>query len=640
MMKFLVLVSVALGYIIHWRTSFFNDLAPLTIGSLWKKIYNPPTPLNLSIAAVVLLSRLPHYLKIFKTWRTSRRVVHFNWAEPKEAALSWTGRIIEKPTLFSHLDDETLLPPETGKTESQRQHLTCYDPSTAYHLTTIPLLSADEVAERIKRAHEAQPDWAKTTFAQRKMVLRSLKDWVVRDMDIIVRVACRDTGKTRVDAVFGEILTTLSKLDWLIKYGEDTLKPSRKPGNLLLAHKVSDVHHIPLGTTLALVSWNYSFHNLISPIIVSLFAGNTVVVKCSEQVAWSSLWYYNGIRACLTACGMDPNVVQLVVCLPDVAEKVTRNSLIKHITFIGSEPVGRLVAAAAASIMVPTCIELGGKDPAFIMPDCKLESFASTWMRGAFQSAGQNCIGIELFLVPRSLYPKFIAIVEPRVRALRLGMDVGSLISHTPIKRLESLLESATQAGARVLVGGKQYHHPDHPHGAYYEPTLVVDVNMDMGIANEELFAPVMTVVPYDDVDEALGWLNGSRFGLGAGVYGEDRRECERVAGLLQCGMVSINDFGIFYLNQAAPFGGVKASGHGRFGGEEGLLAMTSTKTIIRDRFFSYIRTSIPRVVDFPLPDPEASWAFLVGLVGIAYGGVRGKIQGLYNVIRLAGTSE
>lgn len=151
-------------------------------------------------------------------------------------------------------------------------------------------------------------------------------------MDYIVQVACRDTGKTNVDAVFGEILTSLSKIDWLLKYGEKTLRPQKRAGNMLLAHKVSNVHYHPLGTVLALVSWNYSFHNLLSPIIAALFSGNTIVVKCSEQVAWSSMWFIGGIKECLKVCSLDPEIVQLVICLPGGAEKVTRNPTFKHIT--------------------------------------------------------------------------------------------------------------------------------------------------------------------------------------------------------------------------------------------------------------------------------------------------------------------
>ncbi|WVF68391.1 hypothetical protein IAT40_003156 [Kwoniella sp. CBS 6097] len=517
-------------------------LSALTLGQIWSHIYNPPNRINLTIAFLVISLKLPSYLKRYKSWRNSRRVVDFVWPVPKEADKSWTGKIIEKPSLFAHLDDENLLPPESGKTGQKRKHITCYDPSTAYHLTTLPLLSAEEISSHIEKADIAQRKWSKTSFAQRISFLRSIKAWVLKDMEGIVRVACRDTGKTEVDAVFGEILTTLSKLDWLIKYGEKTLSPDARPGNLLLAHKVSKVHYAPLGTVLACVSWNYSFHNAISPILAALFAGNSIVVKCSEQVAWSSMWFVGGVKACLSACGLDEDVVQLVVCLPEVAESVTRNKRIKHITFIGSEPVGKKVAAAAAELMVPTCIELGGKDPAFILPDADLDFFASTWLRGAFQSAGQNCIGIELFLVHRSQYNRFVSTVTPRVQALRPGLDVGSLISHTPIKKLESILQSAVNSGAKLLAGGKQYIHANHPHGAYFEPTLIVDVRMDMEIANEELFAPVMTVVPYDSVDEAVEWLNRSRYGLGAGVYGSDRAQCRKVAEKLQCGMVAINE--------------------------------------------------------------------------------------------------
>ncbi|WRT69802.1 uncharacterized protein IL334_006793 [Kwoniella shivajii] len=517
-------------------------LSHLTLGHIWKTIYNPPNKINLTIALIVISIKIPTYIESFRTWRQSRRVVSFRWDLPKEAYKFWRGEIIQNPSLFSHQQDDNLLPPETGKTGETRDHITCYDPSTGYHLLTLPLLSESEVSDQIANAHAAQPGWAQTTFAQRISFLRSIKAWVLRDMEGIVRVACRDTGKTEVDAVFGEILTTLSKLDWLIKHGEKTISPSSRPGNILLAHKVSKVHYSPLGTVLALVSWNYSFHNALSPILASLFAGNTVVIKCSEQVAWSTLWFIGGVKACLKACGLDEDVVQLVICLPDVAETITRNKLIKHITFIGSEPVGKKVAAAAAEIMVPTCIELGGKDPAFILPDTDLDFYASTWMRGAFQSAGQNCIGIEIFLVHRSQYPRFVEIMTPRVRSLRPGIDVGSLISHAAIAKLESILSSAVKSGARVLAGGKVHNHPEYPEGAYFEPSLIVDVTMDMETAQEELFAPVMTVIPYDDVNEAVSWLNQSRYGLGAGVYGKDRKECRRVAGKLECGMVAINE--------------------------------------------------------------------------------------------------
>ena len=181
-------------------------------------------------------------------------------------------------------------------------------------------------------------------------------------------------------------------------------------------------------------------------------------------------------------------------------------------------------------------------------PICRFSlSYRSVQLQGEAAhvsgQAGQNCIGIELILVPRPKYQLLIDLLVPRVKALRSGTDVGSLFSSAPISKLEDILTSASSQGAQVLAGGKSFEHPDHPGASYFQPTLVGEVKMDMDIARTELFAPVMSVVPYDTVDQAVEWLNKSRFGLGAGVYGNDKAECRRVAGLLECGMVSVNEY-------------------------------------------------------------------------------------------------
>jgi acyl-CoA reductase-like NAD-dependent aldehyde dehydrogenase len=132
--------------------------------------------------------------------------------------------------------------------------------------------------------------------------------------------------------------------------------------------------------------------------------------------------------------------------------------------------------------------------------------------------------------------------VEHRIKALRPGVDVGSLISAQPIERLERMLDAATKQGAKIVTGGKRFDHPDRPHAAYFQPTLVVDATMEMDIVGHELFAPVMTVLCYDSIDEAVDILNTGRYGLGASVFGNNKRQCQQVAGRLQCGMVSINE--------------------------------------------------------------------------------------------------
>lgn len=159
-----------------------------------------------------------------------------------------------------------------------------------------------------------------------------------------------------------------------------------------------------------------------------------------------------------------------------------------------------------------------------------------------FLQSGQNCIGIELVLVPRHLQSRLISLILPRVKALRPGVDVGSLISSQPIAKLESIIAEAEGSGAKLLCGGRRHQHPAFPQASYFQPTLLTDVTFDMAVAQNELFAPVMSIIPYDSVDEVIQHLNNSRFGLGAGVYGENKAECERVAQALECGMVSINE--------------------------------------------------------------------------------------------------
>ncbi|KAJ9097269.1 hypothetical protein QFC21_004938 [Naganishia friedmannii] len=601
----------------------------------------------LTLAALFVAFRAPAWLRAWYLSRRERNIPTLRIHVPEAASTEYTARILKDANITAHLEDSTLLPKNA---DPARKYVTCYDPATGYHIETIELPTVEELSKSIENAHQAFLGHRETTFTQRRRFLRTLKAWFLGNMEDIARVGVRDTGKTEVDAIFGEILTTCSKIDYLLKHGEAALAPETRSTNLLLAHKVSKIYYEPLGVVCAIVSWNYPIHNAVSPILAALFAGNTVVLKCSEQVLWSTRWIIDAVRECLRACDMDPEAVQLVCCFPEDAKTITKHPLIKHITFIGSETVGRIVAMDAAENMIPTCIELGGKDCALILPSANLQSISSTLMRAAFQANGQNCIGIERFLVHRSKYQEFLSMMTPRVQALRCGpvlspssssdgkiikdVDCGAMISSRLLAQLEHMLQKAEKDGARVLVGGKRYVHPDWPEGHYFQPTLIADVTKDMDVAKHELFAPVMNVIPYDTVQEAIEIANGTRYGLGSAVFGDDRAECRMVAEKLQVGMVAINDFGVFYLNQSMPFGGVKASGHGRFGGPEGLRGLCSIKAITEDRFFKWIRTSIPSPVDYPLPVRKTSWGFLKGLVGLAYGdGIWARGKGLAGLV-------
>ncbi|KUI74544.1 hypothetical protein VM1G_10178 [Cytospora mali] len=517
----------------------------------------------------------------------------------------------------------------------------CYAPATGQFLGFINPSTPAAIDRAIDAAEAAQKTWAETTFRERRKVLRSMLQHVLDNQEEICRVACLDSGKTMVDAQLGEVLVTVEKLQWTITHGEEALTPHKRPTNLLMMYKKNKVIYEPLGVVAALVSWNYPFHNLIGPVISAIFSGNGIVVKTSEQTAWSASYFASVARGALIAHGHDPALVQTVVCWPQVANHLTSHPKIAHITFIGSRPVCHKVAESAAKALIPLVAELGGKDACIVLDSARgdLPRTCETLLRGTFQAAGQNCIGIERIVATPGVYDRLIERLEPRVKAIRLGQeeDMGALISDASFSRLEGLVQDAVKNGARLLAGGKRYSHPDHPSGHYFSPTLLVDVTPDMAIAHEECFGPIMVLLraPSNTAADVLAIANAPNFGLGGSVFGRDSDPVlKAVVRGLRCGMVAINDFAAFYAVQL-PFGGVAGSGYGRFAGEEGLRGLCNIKSICADRWgWAGVRTSIPPPIRYPIESQERSWRFARGVVETGYGiGVARKIGGVVGIL-------
>ncbi|KAJ9608278.1 Meiotic Sister-Chromatid recombination aldehyde dehydrogenase [Cladophialophora chaetospira] len=498
-----------------------------------------------------------------------------------------------------------------------------------------PIVPANtsEIDAAISAAEKAQRKWAQSSFASRRQVLRTLLRYIIDHQEEIVIACCRDSGKTKIDACFGEILVTVEKLQWTIKHGEKALCRSSRPTNLLMCYKSNSVVYEPLGVVAACVSWNYPFHNFISPVISALFAGNAIVVKPSEQTCWSTLYFTNIIKDALRICGHDPNLVQNAICLPDVADYLTSHPGISHITFIGSREVAFKVCASAAKALTPVTVELGGKDPAVILDDPQttrgIDDVVSVVMRGVFQSAGQNCIGIERVIALPGIHDRLLAQVLPKIKSFRVGSvlgsttsdppDMGALITSRSFSRLEKLIDSAVAAGATLHCGGKQYHHPEYPDGTYFAPTLLSNVTPEMDIAQTELFGPVFLLMKAKDVDDAIRIANSSPFALGAGVYGHNQTDIDKCVRGVKAGMVAVNDFGAFYA-VSLPFGGVGGSGYGRFGGEEGLRALCNVKAVCEDAWWAKllgIQTRIPPKLQYPVS--QHGWEVCKGVVGTGY---------------------
>ncbi|CAK7223846.1 Meiotic Sister-Chromatid recombination aldehyde dehydrogenase [Sporothrix curviconia] len=540
----------------------------------------------------------------------------------------------------------------------------CYAPATGQFLGLVNPSTPAAIDRAVAAAKAAQTVWASTTtFRDRKRVLRSLLQHVLDHQQDVCRIACLDSGKLPLDAALGELYVVAERIQWTLKHGEAALRPSSRPTNaLLMPHKRNSVEYEPLGVVAALVSWNYPFHNLLAPMVSSLFAGNAIVVKASEQTAWSTQYFTALMRGALVAHGYDPALVQAVVCWPETASHLTQHPDIAHVTFIGSQNVARHVATAAAQALTPVCAELGGKDPFIVMDSVgtkRLPAVAATMLRGTFQSSGQNCIGIERVIASPGVYEPLLALVTDKVKALRVGFqeqgdaeaekdaankyDVGAMISDANFDRLERLVDDAVRKGARLLAGGRRYVHPRFPHGHYFTPTLLADVTPEMAIAQEECFGPILCMMRAEasTAEAVLAVANSAPFGLGASVfgdeYGAEAGEIAKVVKGVKAGMVAVNDFATYYAVQL-PFGGVGGSGYGRFAGAEGLQSLCNAKSVCADRFgWLGVRTGLPPVVQYPVRSQRGGWSFVKGLITFGYGLSWGeKIRGLLELIRNA----
>ncbi|KAI4715917.1 ALDH-like protein [Aureobasidium sp. EXF-10727] len=599
----------------------------------------------------------------FTTKGDSEKAVDFEVPLPRQLDPDWQGEVLQEPSLkvryyflfqlfleslFCSWVDSfyALMRKLYVKHSPEEGCLEITENATGQLLGVINPSTPDGIDRAIARAQEAQRTWALTTFSQRRKVLKTLLKYVLTHQDDIATAACLDSGKTRVDALFGEILVTAEKLKWTIDHGEKALQPSSRPTNLLMMYKSNSVVYEPLGVVAACVSWNYPFHNLLGPIISALFTGNAIIVKGSEQTAWCSVFFADIVKNALIACGHSPELVQAVTCWPTTAEHLTSHPGISHLTFIGSKPVAHHVCTSAAKSLIPVVVELGGKDAAIIldapnekpMAKPELQRIESIIMRGVFQSAGQNCIGIERVVAMPLAYEYLLAVLPPRIRSLRLGnaltsteVDVGAQVSPANFGKLESLIAEAVAQGATLLAGGKRHIHAKHPQGHYFTPTLLANVTSDMRIAQEECFAPICLLMRAETVDHAIAIANSTIYGLGCSVFGPASSPLSRVAASVKTGMVAINDFAAYYAVQL-PFGGVGGSGYGRFAGEEGLRGLCNAKSVIVDRWPSLIKTAIPAGLDYPMR--PTAWEMGKGVVELGYGeSLTRKIVGLKRML-------
>ena len=537
---------------------------------------------------------------------------------------------------------------EYSKLKGEQKIVYFWDPSTLDYLGDTVAMGEEAVKSAVSSARKAQMIWKNSSFSQRRLLMRTILRYVTENQVNCARVAVRDSGKTLLDALIGEVLVTCEKLVWLADYGEQYLKREYRETGRMMIMKTVYVEWVPVGVVGAIVPWNYPFHNVFNPVSAALFSGNAIVIKVSEYASWSIGYYKRIIDACLDAVGAPRDLVQFVVGYAATGSALVTSGVDKVI-FVGSPAVGAIVAKTAAANLTPVVLELGGKDPFVVCDDVDVQSIVQTACRGVWQNMGQNCAGPERFFVYEKVYDQFCDEVTKTVLKMKTGasltdpqVDCGAIcMGPNQMLHYQKLVDDAVSKGAKVLAGG---YIPSKPHdplssGSFYPPTVLADVPESALIAQEEIFGPIMCIfkVKGNSDEEAIRMANNCDFALSSCAFSASASRAKSIASRLTAGMSAVNDLeGCTYMSQSLPFGGCKKSGYDRFAGPEGLRGLCMVRSVCED-WIPFIRNSIPPPMHYPATG-VGHW-FAQGLIHLFYstsiiGTTSSKLYGIYLLIK------
>lgn len=432
---------------------------------------------------------------------------------------------------------------------------------------------AEEVREAVARAREAFGRWARTSVSERVAGLTAIRRVLTDDVDATVRAVTETTGKPGLEALAGDLLTSLEAIAYYEKHAAALLAPEPRPAFRLAPTAEFHVELSPLGVAAIISPWNYPLQLSLIPAATALVAGCTVVLKPSEVTP--------GVGAFLASvcarAGLPEGVFQVLQGGPEVGAALVAARPDK-VFFTGSVATGKKIMAAAAEHLVPLSLELGGKDPMIVFADATFERAVSGAVYGAFANAGQACISVERLYVERSIHDRFVDAVTAAALALEVGTgpdaDLGPIIRPEQRAVIDAHVDDALAKGATLTT-------PRIREESFYHPLVLRDVDHSMLVMTEETFGPVLPIMAFDSEAEAVALANDSAFGLGASVWTRDLVKGRRVASALVAGAVSVNDVIKNVANPHMPFGGEKASGLGRYHGPEGLRAFSRQKAVM-----------------------------------------------------------
>ena len=453
-----------------------------------------------------------------------------------------------------------------------------YDPSSGDVLAVVAKATRADVDRAVSAAHKAldSKSWGGAPPAERGRVMIRIAQTLRERTEELATLESRDNGKPLKQAR-ADVQVAARYFEFFAGIADKIMGNTIPLGPGFLDYTVRE----PIGVSAQIIPWNYPIQIGARGIAPAIAAGCAVVLKPAEDAPMTAL----RLGEIALECGLPPGVVNVLPGMgPEAGAALASHPGINQLTFTGSVEVGIAVAKMAAENVVPVVMELGGKSPNIVFADADLETTAAGVANAIFQNAGQTCSAGSRLLVERKAHDALVARLTARATEMRVGPgvtdpDMGPIISRKQLETVERYVKIGENEGARVAAGGSRPQDASLANGYFYQPTLLDRVAPDMRVAQEEIFGPVLAIIAFDDLDEAVAIANRSQYGLVAGIWTRDINKAMTIASRVKTGQVYINTYGAGG-GVELPFGGYKKSGYGREKGLDSLASYTQIKNV------------------------------------------------------------
>jgi lactaldehyde dehydrogenase/glycolaldehyde dehydrogenase len=451
------------------------------------------------------------------------------------------------------------------------------NPATGEKIADVPEATSGQVHDALAAARKAQPAWGRLAPIERAAYMKRVAELILREKETLARIVVTEEGKPIREAR-AEAAGAAEYFTYFAEFAR------RIQGEVLPADVQDEqmmIMRVPIGVVVGMIPWNYPAALVARKVAPAMIAGDTIVLKPHELTPLSALFMARLFRE----AGVPEGVINVVTGDgPTVGEQLITAEGVDLVTMTGSVHTGQRIMVAAAANLTPVSLELGGKAPFMVMPDADLDLAVENAAASRFMNCGQTCICNERTLVHEDIYDRFLEAFVARVKKLRVGdprdeaTDIGPKVSRRELEKVERMVEGAVRAGARIVLGGTRPHPGPTEHGNWYQPTILTNAEPSMAIMHDEVFGPVVPVMPFGTFGEAVSLANQSHYGLSAYLFTNDLKTVMRATREV--------DFGELYVNRIGPenlqgfHGGYRRSGVGGDDGVHGLEIYLKKKTV------------------------------------------------------------